>query len=248
MKYRLLITTISALFLAGSVTAQTPDPGPVKLQYTKEAIGGINVHTNGWGGTFRYGVHKTGYSRHIFGGDLVFMKHHKEVKSYNPWYEDSKGYIYGKENSFFILRGWYGQRYSFTDKLRERGVDFGIIWGVGASLGFTKPIYLEIGHPSVPYEYITVERYDSGEHYIDNIYGKAPGTKGLNELGFHPGAHAKFGLLFEYSPDKDGLKALEVGMAVDAFPAKIPIMALTENKQLFYTLYLNLMFGKKFIR
>lgn len=228
--------------------AQTPDPGPVKLHYPKEVVGGIIVHSNGYGITCRYGVHKTGFSRHIFGGDFVIMKHDKEVKSYNPWYEDSKGYIYGKENSFFILRGFYGQRYSFTDKIRERGVDVGVIWGIGPALGFTKPIYLEIGHPSVPYEYITVERYNSQEHYVDNIFGKAPGTKGLDELGFHPGVHVKAGLLFEYSPENEGIKALEIGVTLDAFAKKVPIMALTENKQFFVSFYLNLLFGKKYLR
>ncbi len=227
--------------------------GDSKVIYRKELSGGLIFHSDGWGINFRHSLHKTGSRRRVLSVDLVNMKHAKEFKSFNPYYEDSKGYIYGKLNSFIILRPGYGQRKIVFDKMRSRGVEVGYFWSVGPSIGITKPVYLEIGYPSIPYDYIATERYDANEHYIDNIFGKAPGINGLSELKFHPGGFAKFGMHFEYSNEKDGIKALETGFVFDIYPDKIPIMAEIdeeqfENKQYYFTFYVNILFGKKFFR
>ena len=43
----------------------------------------------------------------------------------------------------------------------------------------------------------------------------------------------------------NGVKALEAGIMIDAYGKKIPIMAFTENKQVFFNFYLTIMLGKK---
>lgn len=249
MSKKIHIVLLAAFLIPLFSTAQVGgSSGDSKVIYKKELIGGLMFHSDGWGGTFRHSYHKTGSVRRVLSVDVLNMKHPKEFKSYNPYYEDSRGYIYGKLNSFIIVRPGYGQRKILFDKMRTRGVEFGYSWSVGPSLGFTKPIYLEIGYPAIPYEYIAIERYDASEHYIDNIFGKAPATKGLDELRFHPGIFGKFGLHFEYSDEKDGIKGIETGFALDAFNRQVPIMAEYENKQFFFTFYLKLLYGKKFFR
>ncbi len=238
----LLLAFISSAFGQGG----SPSVGEGTVLYKKELAGGIILHTNGWGGLFKLGRHKTAHLRTEWVFQAANMKHPKELKTFNPNYENSKGYIYGKEHSFFVFRTTWGQRHVLFDKMRNRGVEFGFNYAIGPVLGLTKPIYLEIGYPGIPY--VTVERYNSEEHFIDNIAGKAPGVKGLNELKPRPGVHARFGLHFEYANAKDRLKGLEAGVALDAYPDEVPIMALIANKQMFFTFYINLLYGKKYFR
>lgn len=243
---------IAFLFACVTVTVSgqggIPSVGEGTVIYKKQLVGGVTIHSEGWGGLFKISQHVTAKRHREWALQVVNMKHPKEFKTFNPYYDDSKGYVFGKEHAFMLVRPTWGQRQVLFDKMRMRGVEFGYAYAVGPSVGLAKPVYLEIGHPSVPYEYITVERYDAQEHFTDNIFGKAPGTRGLDELKVYPGLHTRFGLYFEYANVKDGVKALEAGIATDVYPQKVPIMAVVDNKQVFFTFYLNLMLGKKYFR
>lgn len=218
--------------------------------YKESMFGGIHLHTNGFGGSFTYAKNLTAFKARTYQVDLAFIKHPKEVRSFNGFYEDSRSYIYGKLNSFFVLRPTVGTRVVKFDKIRTSGVAVGYSWRVGPALGFTKPVYLEILVPETPpFNRIIVERYDPDRHTFADIYGRAGLLRGMNELEFHPGIHAAFAFNFDYDPRREGIKGLEIGAAVDYFPfGEVEIMALTENTNLFVNLYVTLQFGKKFNR
>lgn len=238
----LLMATTSAL-------AQQPEQEEVGFVYKSEAVGGLIIHTNGWGLSFRYGRQKTYLNKTSYGLDLVNMRHPKEVKVFNPGYDDGKGYYYGKLNSVMVLRPSFGFRKVLFQKKRDQGVEVGFNAAIGPSLAFLKPVYLRIIIPSSdPYQEpdIVEEKYDPNIHHIDNIYGRASGMKGLNETKIVPGGFVKFGLHFEYSPEEDGIKALEVGVIGDVYPKEIQIMANNQNNYYFLTLYVNLIFGRKY--
>ncbi len=214
-----------------------------------EASGGLVLHSNGWGLIFRRGTHVTAKKKRVWEIEAVSMKHPKEFKSVNPYFENAKGYIYGKQNSLMVLRGGYGHQrvlYHKEDR-RNGGVEVRYHYYGGVSLGFTKPVYLEILVPTnVPFEFtLTTEKYNPDEHYIDNIYGKAPFAKGLSEVKINPGIYLKSGFSFEYASRQDNIRTIEAGVVVDGYYKKIPIMALTENKQLFLSFYVNIQFGAK---
>lgn len=215
----------------------------------QEASGGLVLHSNGWGFIFRRGTHATAKKKRMWEIEAVSMKHPKEFKSVNPYFENAKGYIYGKQNSLLVLRGGYGHQrviYHKEDR-RNGGVEVRYHYYGGASLGLTKPVYLEILIPTnVPFEFtLTTEKYNPDEHYIDNIYGKAPFAKGLNEIKVNPGVYLKSGFSFEYASRQDNIRTIEAGVVVDGYYKKIPIMALTENKQVFLSFYVNIQFGAK---
>ncbi|MFT3886399.1 MAG: hypothetical protein QM724_13515 [Flavobacteriales bacterium] len=246
-----------ALLLASTGRAQQTqsifdDAG--RTLYARELYGGALIHGDGWGGQFYYGRYRTAADRELYGIELVGMKHPKEIKSFNPYYQDSRGYFYGKLNSMLILRPTFGRKHRITEKIRRSGVEVNYVWGVGPSLGLLKPVYLQIGDPDVPpYDVIAVERYDPAKHFTNNIYGRASWFKGLGELVLYPGAFGRVGLNFEYAGDNTGVKALEVGASIDAYGEKIPIMAeleesTVENKQFFLEFYVALQFGGKTIR
>lgn len=220
----------------------------VGFVYRKEAVGGFLLHSNGIGLHFRYGLQKSYLNKVSFGLDFVNMRNSKEIKVYNPTYDDGKGYYFGKLNGVMILRPFFGSRRILFQKLRDQGVEIGFNWGIGPSLAFVKPVYLQIIHPTPdPLEMrLADEKYDPTQHNTDNIYGRARWSMGLNEMKLQIGGQAKFGFHFEFSPEEDGIKALEVGAAFDLYPKNIPIMANEFNKPYFFTLYLNFIFGRKY--
>lgn len=257
----LLLFVLSALVLQAQekVSKETADVEneTKKTIYKKQYLGGGYLHSNGWGFNFAYGKNKTALLKKMFTVGFVNMKHPKEFKSFNPYYEDAKGYFFGKLNAFYILRPTYGQKEILFEKIRNSGVQISYEWGVGPALGFTKPIYLQIGFSgpgSNGYDRIVEKRYDPDKHRVDDIFGSAPWTRGLGELGFHPGLTGKLGVNFEYASDAQTITALETGIKFDAFRKKVPIMAIDKegnevsNDRLFLNLYLAFKFGKKVYR
>jgi hypothetical protein len=218
-----------------------------KVLYKKENSFGINIHTNGFGGNLRFSRHLTGYKKRTYEFELVSFKHPKEIKSVNPYYDNAKSYIYGKLNSVLLLRSSIGLQKTIYSKAERGGVEVRLNTAAGVTLGFAKPVYLEIGYPEgvIPYEFVKEEPYNPDKHFVDNIYGRAPFTKGFDKLKLHPGGYAKIGVLFEYGAYDDDVKALEIGAAIDAFPEKIRIMAKTTNSQAYVTFYISLIYGRK---
>ena len=242
------------LLLCGSMPlfAQETIYEETRVPFRKEIYGGAMIHGDGWGLNFYHAKYRTAIDRRLLGIEIVGMKHPKEVKSFNPYYEDSRGYFFGKTNALLIIRPTYGGKHQITDKIRRSGVEVNYVWGIGPSLGLVKPVYLQIGTPDqFPYENIVTERYDPAIHDVQNIYGRASYINGFGEMALYPGAFGRFGLNFEYSGNTLGLKALEVGVSADVYAKKVPIMADVEgvkNKQYFFELYLNLLFGKKYVQ
>ena len=247
---RSLFASVLLLCAFASAQAQQTIYDESRVLYRKEITGGAIIHGDGWGFNFFHAKHKTAVDRRVLGLEMVGMKHPKEIKSFNPFTDASRGYFYGKLNSLLILRPTFGGKHQIADKIRRSGVEVNYVWGIGPSLGFAKPVYLEIGKPdNYPYESIVVERYDPAIHNIQNINGRASWFTGVGDMELYPGAFGRFGLNFEHSNQTSGIKAIEVGASIDAYPVAIPIMAQLEgvvNKQLFFQFYLSVQFGKKF--
>ena len=216
--------------------------------YRKEAIGGAELHSSGLGLLFRKGIHATGSRRRIWEIEFATMKHEKEVKTLNPYFENAKAYVYGKLNSFFLLRAGIGNHNVIYGKAEKSGVEVRYIYAGGLSLGFTKPYYLEIINSNVNHDFgppTTTEKYDPYKHFPENIYGRASFFTGFDEIKLHPGIYAKFALNFEYSATGSDIKALETGIVADVYPKEIPVMAFNENHQFFFNFYVALHWGGK---
>lgn len=231
----------------------TGDIQDVGLLYRYEMSGGILAHSNGFGANFRKGKHLTGYKKRMLEIELVNMKHPKEYKSFNPSNE-AKGYIFGKQNSLVILRTGAGIQKVITSKANRGGVEVRYLYYGGASIGFLKPVYLEILReiPNSTDFNIVREKYDPQKHNTGNIFGRAPFTLGLTEMSILPGIYGKFGLNFEYGVTDDKIRAIETGVTFDLYYKKAPIMAKIDNaddydpnKQFFISFYINILYGNK---
>jgi hypothetical protein len=119
-------------------------------------------------------------------------------------------------------------------------------------LGLLKPYYLNIKKVSEgnPNQFTTSrEKYSEENHdrFLDenNIRGYAGFFKGLTEAKIVPGVQAKGAVHFSWGNDDEYLKALEMGLMVDVFFKKMPIMITEDNTPLFVNLFVNLQLGKR---
>lgn len=218
-----------------------------KVLYRKEKSGFIFLHTAGFGTGYRTGKHITGYKKRMFEIELTGMKHPKEIKSINPFFDNAKSYIYGKENHLIILRAGIGRQRVINSKPYWGGVELRYFYYGGLSMGFLKPVYLYILYETpTPYVYTyQIERYDPLEHYAENIFGRASFFQGFGKIKPLPGLYFKAGLNFEYGAYDETLKAIECGITVDAYPKPAPIMAFNANRNIFLSLYLSFHFGNR---
>lgn len=208
------------------------------------SLSGI-ASSGGVGIGYRNGKHITGFKKRMLEIEFAGMKHSKEIKSLNP-YDNAKSYIYGKLNNLYIFRTGAGIQKLINEKPLWGGVEVRYFYYGGASIGFTKPIYLYVINFSTPGTYIiTLEKYDYNEHFVDNIYGRGPFNKGLNQLKIHPGLYVKAGLNFEYGSEDKSLRVLETGVCLDVYPKPIEIMAFNKDDYYFLSFYLSFSFGKR---
>jgi hypothetical protein len=217
----------------------------INVLYRNESTFGIYVHSaGGIGIAYRRGQHVTGKRKRMFELEAQNFKHPKEVKSVNSYFENSKGFSYGKLNSFLILRPGVGFQNSLYQKSDKKNVEIRYSYFVGAALAFAKPVYLEIIRD--PQEgSVSTERYDPEIHSIDIIYGKAPFFTGIDKTKIIPGGYAKLALSFEYADRYSSIKAVETGLVFDVYPKALPMMAFQKNQQVFASIFLKIIWGKK---
>lgn len=244
----LFIVLFSQVSLSQENPNEYQEEKPVLLR--NEGSFGFLAHSNGIGIEGKRAWVKNYIKKNFLEAQLVGMKHPKEIKTINTRFENPKSFIYGKMNTFTILRLAAGQQEILYGKADRTGVEVRLNYAGGLSLGFAKPVYLIIDYPASAEElgYQQEEKYDPNsvhQNSVDNIVGRAPFTRGLDELKPYPGIFAKAALNFEYAPAYEDIRALEVGVALDAYGKSIPIMAYTKNKQVFLTFFITLIYGQK---
>ena len=214
--------------------------------FRNEISGGVLAHTQGWGLNFRKAKQLTVDKKRFWNIDALTVKHPKEYKTFNQFGDGNKGYVFGKKFSVLNVRMALGMQNIIYQKESKKGVQISYVYMAGASIAFLKPVYLQVAVQGADRNNRFIEqRYNEDEHTQDEIRGRASVLRGLNELNVYPGGHAKFGLNFEYAPEQELLRAMEVGVALDYYGRKVPIMAFIDNTSYFFTFYLGWHFGKK---
>ncbi len=216
--------------------------------FTREMNGSIIIHSQGWGLEYRMGRSQTINKTLMLEVNLLEMKDAKEIKSINPFFTNTRSYIYGKLNALYITRFGLGRQHMLNRKPYFGGVELRLFYFGGLSVAFGKPVYLEIIKLDPgSYRYITVtERYNPDDHFPDNIYGRAPFTKGFDKLKPYPGGYIKTGLGIDFGTINQKPKTVEVGAVLDLFAKPVPIMAFKDANQFFLTLYVSFGIGKRY--
>jgi hypothetical protein len=240
------------LLTAGGYTsyAQTeavPDTTPENVLLENQWSVGIMLNTNGWGLKFRRGHNITALRQLLWEIEFSTYKSSKEYRSINPNYSDSRSFFYGKLNYVWFLRGGLGQQHILNRKPYWGGVQLSWLYFGGFSLAVTKPVYLFIIYKKDGYpDQFKEEKYNPDVQQIYDIFGRGSFLSGLNQIGLHPGAYAKVGLDFEFGTKNRLMNSIEIGGNFDYSPIPVAIMAYNPKQSFFLTLYVSVMFGKRY--
>ncbi len=219
------------------------------LIFQKQSIFGIKLYTDGYGAFYELGKLKTPTKTNTYSIEIGERKHPKEEKITrgnafglligNP-------FIYGKVNNFYFVKLSVGQQRLIGGKGNKNGVAVSALYGGGLSAGLLKPYYLDVSDSR------TGKRSDV--KYADNdtvflnaslINGSSGLGKGFKEIKFKPALFAKGALRFDYGRYNEMVSAVEIGLNVEYYTSKMPIMLQQKEKQFFFNAYASIVFGKR---
>lgn len=219
------------------------------ILYSKETTGAVNVNTFGFGGSFKQCKTIDAFKSRFYEIGFTTYRDSKEV-TFPAMYHGYSSFKFGKLNSIAILRGSLGMNYNISRKPVWGGVDIDMVYSAGVSIAIAKPIYMYVvSVESIGIEnYYTesLERYNPDIHTDVNILGKAPFYVGLLESIPYFGINCKLGLNFDYAEYDNHVRSIELGGIIDYMPIGVPIMAYNDNKNLFFSFYLSLYFGRRY--
>ncbi|MCJ7447012.1 MAG: hypothetical protein MUO72_04925 [Bacteroidales bacterium] len=241
---KLLITAVIFLYGATSLDAQGELDEQQKVFFRNERSFAILISSDGIGLGYREAKRINFLNKRLFEIDAGTLKHPKEYKLSNPYYQNTGSFVFGKLNSVGFLRGGIGRQHELFNKADLGGIAIRYFYSGGPLIALYKPIYYNVLYPVTPrYAELRQEKFEVSIHVPEDIYSKAPFTKGLDEVKVLPGLYAKGGFNFEYSKEDKIIHAIEVGAQINAFPKRIPIMAITNNKAIFFSLFVSYRFG-----
>ena len=217
--------------------------------YQKQSIFGIKLNTDGYGAFYELGRLKTSRKSSLYSFELGERKNSKEEKitSAQGGYL-SNPYVYGKINNFYYAKLGYAQQQVIGNKGNKNGVAVSAIYGGGFSAALLKPYYLKVADANS--NYVNDVKYDNTNEdiFLDNqsqVLGSSGFGKGFGEMKFTPGAFVKTALRFDYGRYNELVSAIEVGLNVEVYTKKLPVMLITKERQLFFNAYAAIAFGRR---
>jgi hypothetical protein len=244
---KLLIMAVMILYGAVSLFAQGEIDEQQTVFFRNERSFAVLLNSDGLGLSYREAKRINYLNKRILEIDLGTLKSPREYKTSNPYTTGTGMYVFGKLNSVFYLRGGIGRQHEIYKKADLGGVAVRYFYSAGPVLAFYKPIYYRVLYPVGPvgqndFE-IREEKFSSSIALPQDIYSKASRFKGISETKVLPGLYAKGGFNFEYSKQDKVIHAIEAGLQINAFPKAIPIMASSDNKAIFFSLFVSYRFG-----
>ncbi|NCO55173.1 MAG: hypothetical protein COZ21_09740 [Bacteroidetes bacterium CG_4_10_14_3_um_filter_31_20] len=207
------------------------------------------INSNGWGLNYRYGKRITGFKKRLFDFDFSYIKHPKEIRIQNTYYDNQKRFVFGKLNILFTLKASIGKQKEVYSKFDKGGIAIKYFYEGGFSLAILKPIYYEVvdqsnpnPNPNTPN--VIDKLFDYNIHSPADIYGRSSFFKGITETKFKPGLFVKAGLSFVYSNQYEKINALETGLIFDIYNKELPIMATAQNQNYLISIFISYRFGK----
>lgn len=246
---RKAILLLSALLLSLSAQAQLDTDADFKRTVKDRAYqGGVMFHSRGYAVTGKYLKYTDGYTAKGLEIDFSKIRHPKETISSEDIFNNYRGYVKGRINSFYTLRLGYAQEKVLFDKTDQGSISMAWVYSGGLSLGLLKPIYLsvdEFGDDGDIYQNII--RY-TGETNPANINGEANFFRGIEETKIKPGVYLKTGINFDYQFLDEKITNMEAGLIYDYYFSEVPIFYEGEddvNWTGFFQLYITVNFGYK---
>lgn len=216
-------------------------------EYNREFAFGIMAHPRGFGADLRFGRYVSNGRIEYLEAEFLTLRHPKEIRIYNTGITNTNPYTYGKLNYAYAARFGYGNKFTLTEKKLKNTASISLNVAVGPVMAALKPVYLDLLQTDVNNNsfVVSVKVAEANSINQNDVIGNSPFSRGLDEMNFRLGAFAKAGFNFDWGDFTDEIKALEVGLFVDAFPNRLPLMAHTNNKYFFPSFYICAQFGNK---
>ena len=199
---------------------------------------------------YRRAKNTTSERKRIVEFEGLTMSHPKEERTINSADGSTKPYYFGQLNTLLLLRAGIGFQNVKYRKAERKSVEVRYNAYIGVTLALVKPVYVDVidtlsnTNGSV---IIKAERVQTNNlaQIQNNIYGGAGYFTGFSQISLVPGIYGKAGISFEFGGTRTQVLAIETGVTLDAFPVVIPLMANTRNNQLYPSVYLSFVIGKK---
>ena len=227
------------------ITAMIKQEEEGALIYSKEAVFGIQLRTNGYGAFYEKGHTKTRRKTNYYAIEFSEIKDAKQEKTPSGFFTIGNPYVYGKINNFYQLKFSYGQQYLFGQKGNKNGVAVIGSYQGGLSLGLLRPYYLQVndgsGNRNIKYN------PEDSSAFLDQsvIQGSSGLGTGWSELSVKPGLFLKGAMRFDWGHYNEMVSGIEVGLSVEAYTEKIPILLFAEEHQVFFQGHIALVFGRR---
>lgn len=248
--YTCIILLFGCFWAAQAQNTKLPPQG-AGILYNKEVSLNIKLHTTrGLSIGAEWGKLKTYYRTNYYFASIGELKHPKEKRQSGKTTASGsfRPYIFGKKNNFFALRAGWGHKRYYSEKAKHKGVALATSLSFGPTLGLLKPYYLVLPASDDNRSPVHSKYSEENAAYFLNethVLGASPFTKGLAEMKFLPGANFSYAVHLDWGAFDEFVKALEIGIMIDAFPKKVPIFAVGENTPYFLNFFVNLQLGKR---
>lgn len=241
---KLLIIAVILISGVVSINAQGELNEQQKVFFRNERSYAILLNSDGIGVSYRAAKRIDYLNKSLIEIEAGTLKHPREYKLSNPYIQSTGSFVFGKLNTVIYLRGGLGHQHELFKKADLGGIAIRYFYSAGPVIALYKPIYYRVLYPVSLNEFeLREEKFDVSIALPQDIYSKASFTKGLDEIKVLPGLFAKGGFNFEYSKEDKVIHAIEIGAQINAFPKKIPIMASSDNKTIYFSLFISYRFG-----
>ncbi len=179
--------------------------------------------------------------------ELATYRHPQETKTFNADINNPTPFVFGKQNKVAILKAQYSLSHKISQFSDAQRIGIDINCGAGLSVGFLKPVYINMIYPDgAGYEIIVSEKYDPLKHTDKTrIAGYSDGRIGLNEITYKTGLSASASIGFMWGYYTNFPKRLEAGFYSEFFNKGLPVMAFAKNRNFQNGIFLKLLFGKR---
>lgn len=226
------------------INAQAKQEEEGILTYRRQNIFAFQLRTNGYGMYFEHGRSKSPRLTNLYLVELSETKHPKEEKEPSGDGFLSSTFVYGKANNFYQAKLGFGQQYILGQKGNKNGIAVMAVYQGGLSLGLLRPYYV-LGVVGNKEKDIKYESADSIDFLTGQILGASGLSKGWDELEVNPGAFVKTSLRFDFGRFNETVKAVEIGMSLEAYSKEILQLARVEKKRLFFQGHVAILFGRR---
>lgn len=247
--FQRFLHTVILLIICFTVLAQGELSPEVRVVTTNEHSYFISANSNGFSLSYQYGKRLDGFRKRIYETSFSYVRHPKEIRVENPYYQAQKKFVFGKLNTMFVIRSGIGLQREIYSIFDKGGIAIRYHYTFGVNVAMLKPIYYEVVDSTkivnnVQYIYISDKLFDYSIHQVSDIYSRASFFKGINETKFIPGVFIKGGFSFAFSEKYESINAIELGAIIDVFMKPFQIMATEKHQRSYISLYIGYRFGK----